>query len=79
MTKDDWKKAVVTGITAGVVGAVTLLTLTLCYIKITDWYREYKRSKVNLEGVYTHCERPELLKDSAICTDNILDSLDSFE
>lgn len=58
MTKDDWKKAVVTGIVTGVVGAFMIIILTICYIEISDWYREYKRNKADLTGVMTDCRRP---------------------
>ena len=45
MTKEDIKKAVLTGVIGGITGAVTVLVLIWAYIFLGDWYKEYKKGK----------------------------------
>lgn len=47
MTKEDIKKAVLTGIVGGFTAALSLLLLVWAFVKITDWYNDYQRQKEN--------------------------------
>lgn len=49
MTKEDIKKAVLTGVIGGITAAVTVLVLIWAYIFLGDWYKEYKREKAQEE------------------------------
>ncbi len=68
MTKEEWKKSVIIGIVAGVVGAIMMLALLWGYIRITDWYKEYKRNTTSIEGDRSHCVTVSMLhKHDSIC------------
>jgi len=58
MTKEDKKKAVLTGIVSGITTAITLLVLTWTYIEVMDWYRDYREKQAIKCGATSHCERP---------------------
>ena len=46
MTKEDIKKAVIIGIVCGFTTVVTIYSLAFTYVKVSDWYRDYKRELV---------------------------------
>ena len=74
MTKEDYKKAIVTGAVMGVVGAITGFLLIWAYIEIPIWYRSY-RANHGTNYSHSHCVMSaSTQKDSIDCTpDSILD------
>ena len=46
MTKEDIKKAVIIGIVCGFTTVVTIYSLAFTYVKVSEWYRDYKRELV---------------------------------
>ena len=53
MTREDIKKAVLTGVIGGITAAVTVLVLLWAYIFLEDWYKEHKRERVREEFAST--------------------------
>jgi hypothetical protein len=47
MTKDDIKRAILTGVISGISTAVTLLVLLFGYVEFESWHRKYKTDKAN--------------------------------
>ena len=45
MTKEDVKKAVLTGIICGLTTVVTIYVSAFTYVKVGEWYREYERER----------------------------------
>ena len=43
MTKEDFKKSVLTGVVSGFTAAVLILVLLWTYIYVDHWYKEYKK------------------------------------
>ena len=63
MNRDDLKKAVVTGVITGVVGAVTAFLLLLAYVEFPRWYSRHY-SEDNNDAGRTRCERPEIRRNT---------------
>lgn len=43
MNRNEIKKAILTGIVAGVSGAITILAAVNAYIAAEQWYKDYRR------------------------------------
>lgn len=60
MTKEDIKKAILSGIASGITIVITAFILIWVQTELSSWYREYKEEQAINRGAASHCGRDGL-------------------